>query len=398
MNNEQRMFLDIISDHLQSKKTVPQNNVDWHQIRQYAKSHQLEALIYHQIQEYYTNKQDLVNDVKQVEIVQMTCLVNYARNVHAYNEITNLFRLKHIRFFSVKGLEVASCYPIPAYRTMCDLDFVVYPKDKGKALKILKDIGYILIENNYGLQLRKQNSNLELDDHLLHRESLENGISRKFFDTCWKYVIAETNTGPLLDRSFHYTYLIEHTKKHFRTRGIGFRQFIDIAVFVQKNTDLNWEWIKSQLYSINLLEFAVLAHTFINKWWGLSSPFELKSIEDSFFDETTDYVFNSGVFGFDNVNQSLYVEEAYMNSDRGLCCFSPFVTFLKNTFIPYAKMIKLPYCSFVKDKKWLLPFGWVYRAVYIVINKRKQPKKNMASPSSQEIMDKHKRLMRKWGI
>ena len=393
------MFLKIISDHLQGRKSIPQEDLDWFQISKYARSHQLEGIFNHQLHDYFVNKYEYINITRQMEKAKMACLVNYTYNDHAYNEIQNAFQTEHIRFFPVKGLEVAVCYPIPIYRTMGDLDIVVFPKDRKTASKILTDLGFTLLENNYGLQFRKRNIILELDDHLLHKETLENNIRRSFFDTCWKYLNVDSNGRYQLDKSFHYLYLLEHTKKHFRTRGIGFRQFIDLAVFVQKHSDLDWEWIKTQLHKIDLWKFAVLAHTFINKWWGIESPYEIETLEEMFFEEATDYVFCSGVFGFDNSNHSLYVAEAHMNSDRKVSFISPFFALLKKTFIPYKQMIKLPYCSFVIGKRWLLPFGWLYRAVYILTNRKGYLKKNNeVSLGSQEIMDNHRKLMEKWGI
>ena len=398
MNKEQQMFLKIISDHLQGRKTVPPEDLDWPQIIRYAKSHQIEGIISHQVHDCFDHKNEHIDIAGQMKNAKLACVFAYAANTHAFDEIRHAFRTDNIRFFPVKGLEIASCYPIPEYRTMSDLDIVAFSKDKEKASKILEGLGYTLLEKNYGIQFRKHIIKLELDDHLLHKESLENDNRRLFFDTCWKYINTDPKGGFQLDNGFHYLYLLEHTKKHFRTRGIGFRQFIDLAVFVQKHSDLDWEWIKTQLHKIDLWKFAVLAHAFINKWWGIESPYEAETLENTFFEETTEYVFNSGVFGFDNINCSLYVAEAEMNSDRHPQLLIPLNIFFKKTFISYEQMIRLPYCSFIAGKKWLLPVGWIYHAVYIATNRKGHLKKNKVSNESQEIMDNHRKLMEKWGI
>lgn len=391
----------IISDHLQGRKTNLSDSMaaelDWAQIYRYAQIHQLEGILFHQLQAFFAGKKEYISIASQLEKSKAACIYYYALNSHAIDEIQNTFQVYNIRFFPVKGLEIASCYPIPMYRTMGDLDIVVFPKEKVKASKTLEKLGYTLLEKNFGLQFRKQSINLELDTHLLHKETLENNKRRRYFDTCWKYLIVDSDGKYHLDINFHYVYLVEHIKKHFRTRGIGFRQFIDLAVFAQKHSELDWEWIKIQLQKIDLWKFAVLAHTYIYIWWGMESPFSIEKLEQNFYEETTDYVFSSGVFGFENKNQSLYVAEAYLNSDRRTGFFTHFIYIMRNTFIPYSKMITLPYCSFIAGKKWLLPYGWIYR-VYYKLKRKGCSGKNKVSIESKEIMDNHRNLMKKWNI
>lgn len=399
MTKEQRFFLDIIADHLCGRTTVPLGDVDWSQIIQYSKSHQLEGLVYHQLRAFFAGKQKYENIAKQMETVKISCIHFYVSNVHAYNEIKNAFQLEKIRFFSVKGLEVAAFYPIPAYRTMGDLDIVVFPEDREKASAILKKIGYHLYVNDYVLHYKNGYINLELHDHLLYKRTLENEIRKQFFNTCWNYVNMGTKNETHLDNSFHYLFLVEHTKKHFRATGIGFRQFIDLAVFAQKCPDLEWNWIKQQLHKIDLWKFAVTAHTFIKMWWGIESPFEVEEVDELFFEEGTNYIFNSGVFGFDNRDYLIYAAETRMSLKKHPKVFLPFVVFLRKVFLSYDELTKVPYCSFVIGRKWLYPIGVLYRIVYVIFNRKERIDNHYKVLfGSQTIMDRHRKLMGKWGV
>ena len=399
MTKEQHVFLDIIADHLCGRTTIPPEEVDWTRVVQYSKSHQLEGLFYHQLRDYFSGKQKYEDIAKQMETAKIVCIYLYVSNIQAYDEIKSAFQSEGVRFFSVKGLEVAAFYPIPAYRTMGDLDIIVFPEDRAKAAAILEKLGYLLLANDYVLHYKKGHLNLELHDHLLYKRSLENANRKKFFDTCWKYANTNSNTKNPLDNSFHYLFLVEHTKKHFRATGIGFRQFMDLAVFAQKCPDLDWEWIKKQLQKIDLWRFAVTAHTFIQLWWGIDSPFDLEKIDELFFEEGTKYIFNSGVFGFDNNDYMIYAAETRMSLKKYPKVLLPFIIFLRKIFLSYDELTMVPFCSFVIGRKWLYPIGILYRIIYVLFNRKERiDNQYKVLFGSQTVMDEHKKLMGKWGV
>lgn len=399
MTKEQHVFLNVIADHLCGRKTVPPEGVDWLQVLQYSKSHQLQGVFYQQLHDYFAGKKEYEGIEKQMKADKISCIHLYVSYDDAYKEIRYALQSEKIRFFPVKGLDVACFYPIPAYRSMGDLDIVVFPEDRPKAATIMEKLGYYLAGDDYVLHYQRGYVSLELHDHLLYKRTLENDNRKRFFNTCWNYMQTEGDKANQLDDSFHYLFLVEHTKKHFRATGIGFRQFIDLAVFAQKCPDLNWEWIKQQLKKIDLWKFAVLAHTFINRWWGIDSPFEMEEIDEHFFEEATNYVFASGVFGFDNDDYRIYAAETRMSLKKYPRVLLPFVVFSREVFLSYDELVKVPYCSFIKGKKWLYPAGLLYRIVYVLFGRKEQlDSQYKVLFGSRSIMDEHKKLMEKWGL
>ena len=77
----------------------------------------------------------------------------------------------------------------------------------------------------------------------------------------------------------------------------------------------------------------------------------------------------------------------------------PFILAIRKVCKPYDEMVTLPYCAFLKGKKWLLPFAWIYRIFYVAIHK-----KGIISAESKlvfgsgETIEKHRSLLEQWGL
>ncbi|NCU27417.1 hypothetical protein EOM86_11990, partial [Candidatus Nomurabacteria bacterium] len=53
-----------------------------------------------------------------------------------------------------------------------------------------------------------------------------------------------------LDDSFHFVFAIYHLCKHFMNSGVGFRQFVDVAVLIKNDDRINWMWTENKLKEI----------------------------------------------------------------------------------------------------------------------------------------------------
>lgn len=144
-------------------------------------------------------------------------------------------------YFVIKGPEIAEYYPVPALRTMGDVDIVV--KDRSVAHEVMIKQGFTNITklSDREWQYYKMNMEFELHDRLVYKELINMDLQEVFFNDFWKYV--ENNK---IDLNFHFVFLIYHLKKHFMNSGVGFRQFVDLAVLI-KNAELNWDWIEITL-------------------------------------------------------------------------------------------------------------------------------------------------------
>ena len=109
---------------------------------------------------------------------------------------------------------------------------------------------------------------------------------------------------------------------------------------------------------------------------------------------------HNGVFGFDNEeNEHNVVVNIVKSEGNSLKIRSRRV--LHAVFYPYSDMIRMPQYSYLKNRKVLLPFAWVHRAVRAVCLRRAD--KTMKSIMKQafvsdDIVEQRSKVLEKWGL
>ncbi len=399
MTREQRFFLGVLADFLHGKNTEPPEGLDWAKITAYARSHQVEGIIWNQCKDYIKSRIDLKEIWSRLESSSAATLFYYENNSRVCKKLGEELKKQRIPFFFVKGLDVAALYPVPGYRTMGDLDLVIKPADADEINEILYRLGF---QRKVGERVKlyaNSTTKLEVHEQLINEVNLETKTRRKFFNGCWKYVKTDNDGSCALDWNFHFLFLVEHTKQHFSASGVGFRQFMDLAVAAQQKKDLDWNWIEKKLKEISLWDFTVMAFAFIERWWGISSPLPVRELDNSFFGKSTEFVFENGVFGFDNENAGAHLIEKQMRISSVPKILRSLRVALKKVFISYNSALVLPYCSFIKGKKFLLPFAWIYRVFYVAKHKKGNISRAVKLVfCSREAIDNHRQLMDGWGV
>ena len=162
---------------------------------------------------------------------------------------------------------------------------------------------------------------------------------------------------------------------------------------------MDWIWIEKELRKINLWNFAVMAFSFCKEWWKVDLPIKTVNLDEPFFLESTKFIFENGVFGNDNENAEIHVIEKEMRHTALPRSIQSIGVGLKNVFIPYNEVIRLPYCSFVKGRRLLLPAAWIYRIYYVARYKKGNYNRGINLLfRSGKVVDYHRRLMDRWGI
>ncbi len=398
MTREQDFFLQVLADHIHGRATNPPEGLDWPQIAKYAKSHEVEGIVGYQCLPYLKEHPELADIRERFDKASALAMFYYANKVQAFEELKAVYQREQIRFFTVKGLEVAAMYPVPAFRTMGDLDIVMSSEDCERAYEPMTRLGYQLKEGGYERHYSKANISLELHDHLVYEQNLEGDLRRNYFNTCWEHIASDDDGWCTLDWNFHFLFLIEHLMKHFTANGSGFRQFLDM-VFTAQKQDLDWKWLETELRKIGLWEFTCTAFAICQKWWRVEPPMRVSPLSRGFFEASTALVFQNGVFGFDNEDFKAHSTGKRMDMVKAPKLLRPFIFAIRKVCKPYAEMATLPYCAFLKGKKWLLPFAWIYRIFYVAIHK----KVSISAESklvfgSRETIEKHRSLLEQWGL
>lgn len=354
MITEEQFFLQILSDFLHKQPTQPPSTpLDWNKICRLAKAQQVEGILFTQCQSFIppSHFSHLVQGYGKT-------LFYYANRAALLNEITGMLKDEAIPYFLVKGFTVAKLYPVPALRTMGDIDFIVHKEDKERVHSLLLNLGFeCRSQYDHEWQYFKNKMEVELHHDLLYEEEATFHNHRTFINNCWDYVHANE-----LDWNFHFIFLLLHLHKHIMYSGVGFRQFMDLAVVIQQIHTLDWDWIYATLAKIGLDETARTWFGLIAVWFGIYAP-EAVQLSDGQIHDVTEKILANGVFGFhDKENRDNHKFNAIYNAKY------PKLKMLQRTvraFFPsYDTVYHVDRYSFVDGKKWLMPAVWIYRAFW----------------------------------
>lgn len=371
-------FLRILKNFIWGEESIVLKDMDWENIIKHAHLHQLEAIFYKQ-----TQKKEFQNAF----VAQTYFYVNRRKLI---DELRS--SLKGFEFIFVKGIEIAKYYPYPELRSMGDSDLLVHSNDKAEIHKIFIKLGYSF--NDYHEEESKYIKNkmeIEMHDNLLHILE-DDETSYSFFNQVWNYV----HDGKL-DWNFHMIYLLKHMSRHMLSGGIGFRQFMDIAILTQKLT-LDWDWIEQELKKINLLVFSKNVFALINIWFDVKSPIEINELNSTFIKEATNLIYECGVFGNTARDKDIISISNKVRNENKPFWFVKMCFILSRLFPSYQDMIQSGFYSYLRKTKYLLPVAWIDRLIkcFTVDNKKKSLKKNLFS-SYKKIKQRNDYLS-SWGL
>lgn len=346
MTVEQNYFLELLRNHLHSEKSVYRDNVDWIVVDQIAKAHCMEPIIYAQSRhEGLKNKYDF-------QIYYYANLKCELKKLHAL--------ISDVDYFVFKGISIAELYPVPALRTMSDADILVHADDQEKVHEKIVELGYqnTIKKNEQVWHYRKNCFEIELHSQMVFANKFQSRQLEEFANSCWSYYDSSNHE---LDWNFHFLYVLVHLRKHFIRDGVGFRQFMDIAV-ICSNISIDWEWVLAKAQELEMLEFVLMSLAFVKHWFDVNIPIELPEVSEEFYKSTTEWVFENGVFGFDNKKDSMGrpIAEIRQNG-RVKWAF-------RSVFRPYMQLIKSSEYQFLVNRKYLLPAAWVKRVTSMIIN------------------------------
>ena len=384
ITNEQQFFLSLISDHLHCRKTDVPGGLDWITICSYAKTHQVQGIVFKQCKDGLAPSSQVYTELNSA--FYQTVAAN-GKRLSLFKTVVNAFREQQITFIPVKGHALTQYYPIPQLRTMGDIDIVLSTYDREKAHEVLLQLGFQnTVHEDAEWEYRKAGVEIELHNQLEYELLAEH---RDFFNDHMSHV-QTTGDELALTPDFHLMYLILHLRKHLMNFGVGFRQFMDIIVLTQANLDIiNWMDFAQKLKELKLLDFARTCFCFCERWFGFSSPLEPIEISDAFCETATETVFENGVFGFNNsdnidvkINHLAKYKADHADNQKSLS----WSRIREIVFPSYQTMCVADHYSFLRGRKWLLPIAWIYR-LYRGITLRKMKSVGVAVQEAKTLRD-----------
>jgi len=317
-----------------------------------------------------------------VQSLRTTAFNNMQRHFTISNAINQLAE-NDISCCVLKGNAVAGLYCNSECRISGDTDIYIKGESKIKeAIKILEKHGFVFRKGH-------RHSNQLTADHKtagileLHRNILSLSFNRRWLENDmsqpepYRMVISPFGDKiPTLGVTEGLIYIFFHIAKHFVSGGIGVRPMMDTLLYIRKykaeiNTDRFWEVIRDYNYE----KFFEAIMSIGVKYLGFTEA-ELfpYSCDETMPEKLLTDMEDGGLFGYEEDWRvgffMAYYKQRFDKSES-----EEYAEFIKD-WKKDNPLLKRVFCSrsvieqnypYVAKYKFLLPVGWVHRAIKFII-------------------------------
>ncbi len=358
MMNTKYYFIQIIRSYILSEKIDSDENIDWDEIFRLAQIHSVQAILYMAVDKL-DEKPPIYNALKE----QFLRSVNISALQEAgMEQVIKKLTSENIDHMLMKGYILRNYYPDKEARTFGDIDFLINECDREKSHKALLDIGFKYDEEAYNKYVWTYNKgvlHIEVHTDIIY-EKLFNDFDYigYFREKADNKVLINGNTYEL-KKEDHFIYVLVHLAKHFYNAGVGIRMILDIVVFIQKyGKTMDFNYINKELSYIKLKDFSNTIFYICKKYFDTN--IECTPVDNDKAEQIMRYIIDHGVFGFDEKDiQGITYKK---NGDNR-------IKLLFNKIFPSYDIMSNLYPWFRNGKKYMLPYAWIRRWIYFIVNK-----------------------------
>ena len=267
---------------------------------------------------------------------------------HTRQQLSQKLEESKIPHIFLKGASLKYNYPVPALRTMCDLDVLVkvedFPRLEEIALALEGKPGHS--DGNHRNYTFPGGAMVEFHPNLLHQDTpVGTGINPG-----WQYARETGGAAMELTEEGFYLNTVCHLANHFVDAGVGVRYVLDVWVNRHlRKPEPNRKQVEAELRRFGLLDFARNIEALAEAWFGRG---EMTPV----LEELAEYILTSGLQGTS--------DRAMLNAVALSPGQSQTSALMKKAFYSREEMeTRFPWC---KGKPWLLPVAWIVRAVRAV--------------------------------
>ncbi len=327
------------------------DGMDLKAIHSLAKFHSLSAISYMAIEGTEAEKSadsETVSAWKQEkEMAVRKNLLASAERKQIYAELEKM----GCWYMPLKGSVLANIYPKVGMRQMADTD-VLFDKNYRKDVKSLfLQRGYknkVYGKTYDDVYQKNFYSNFEMHVDLFGISSPDNW--REYYSDTEKRLLVKNGMEREFSKEDFYIYFLAHGSKHFSASGNGIRFLVDCYVYL-KNTELNWNYVKTELEKLELLELETLANSLSHKLFETGEALTKE--------EETAFAFcaGSGTYGTVKIRVSKELEKIESDGTNGK---SAKVKYIIRRIFPNQLWFEQNAPFFAKHKL-LKPFFIIYR-------------------------------------
>ena len=394
-------LLQYVKEYIHGVPSVYEEGTDWDEVFHCAAGQSLEGIVFHQCKHILPQEQKR----KHIKEYLSNTTISFEREKTIANLLGHI-ESEGIQIMFMKGSVLRDYYPLPALRSMGDIDIIVQQNDKEKLDRILRqEMGFQrFIDNHAVWTYWKGRIYLEIHNQMFYEVLANDFDYTEYFDHIFEHkrhgnVFGLSSEHMYIpDENYHFLYLMAHTAKHIINNGAGFRAYIDMVMMAQK-CSLDWEWLKEELRRMELLNFTETCFALCERWFNVRMPLGHKELEEEFFNRITEKTFNDGIFGLNNEeNEGAHSAKEIKRDNKGYW-FTAIRLTLKILFPSYEDFILGPNYSFFIGKPWLLPVGWVYRWIYCITHQLIYSIRRVTEPfAKRNKIEKREKYIKDWGL
>ncbi len=346
MTLEQKLFINLLKASVTGVPAILTEEPDWQGLLNLAHSHNLGAMVFDGLRKSgISAPEEIAHKLHQT---YMQAIFRDFQLEQIKEQLGAALEAAGVDHIFLKGSVLKHNYPIPALRTMSDIDILVYVKDFEKIAQVAKAMCAKACagDGNHRNYIFGKYVMVEFHPNLLHHATpVGTGINPG-----WQYAKESSSHGKELTEEGFYLNTICHLANHFAGGGVGVRFVLDVWVNRHlREPKVDTSFVETELKRFGLWDFAQKIEQLADAWFG-DAPMT------SLLEELGEYILTSGSHGT--------TDRAILNAMSLAPGGSRLSTLWKKAFYPRAELEdRYPWC---KGKHLLLPAAWMARAYHAV--------------------------------
>ena len=342
MTIEQSLLIGAIKASVCGVPVVPDGEPDWNSVIKLANMHGLSAMVYDGLQKSNVPIPEMI--ARFLSSSYMQAVFRDAQQEYLKKQLQTALEEANIKHIFLKGSVLKADYPVPALRTMCDLDVLVYAADFDRIANVAKALGGEAMpgDGNHRNFVFLGGVSVEFHPNLLHHATpIGTGINPG-----WQYAKETASSAMELTEEGFYLNTICHLANHFVAGGVGVRFVLDVWVNRHlRKPEADRAFVEAELTRFGLLDFARKIEQLADAWFGEQPMSPL-------LEELGEYILTSGSHGI--------ADRAMLNAMSLSPGGNQLSALMKKAFYPREELEdRFPWC---KGKPLLLPAAWCARA------------------------------------
>lgn len=414
MNMEKKIFLEIIEciaknskENANNKITVDATVVDINTIYEYARKNKLVVAVFETTQWINIKDSDLyIYNEWKASVFNYT--IKQINRNHATSKIIDLAKKRGIKAIIFKGLVLANLYQKMELRTSSDTDILTDRDCEQSFVKLLKDLGYVKIEEKskdevYNFYNEEYGHLVEL--HFCLWEDFKGGkldvLEELRLEEATIEVVINGEQLTTLNENSHLTYMIFHLIKHYVLEGANLRFLLDMSMFINKYEDrIDWKVFWRDIEKLGYTEFTENIFSIMIKYMNMTP----KAIQEGRYKEDNtkpiiDDLFNAGVRGdLGGGFQMLGIMTPYLTGESTGVDTSSGIKRKLSILFPSVKSLDAKRFWYAKKLPILLPLAWIHKWLNFVLFKIKNKGKSYSATEKLKAAENRINLLKDSGL